>query len=52
MRYVVEFTLKSGTTGLIIFTAADEEAAKEYMLDMIALYGHSSVYNLTPVLAT
>ncbi len=49
MRWVVEHTLASGMVGLMIFTAADEAAAQEYVDDMVKKYGHTNVFNLTPL---
>ncbi len=49
MRWAVECALASGTIGLMIFTAADEAAAEEYVDDMVKKYGHTNVFNLTPL---
>ncbi|HYL43033.1 MAG TPA: hypothetical protein VEU97_06585 [Ktedonobacteraceae bacterium] len=49
MRWAVEYTLASGTIGLMIFSAADETAAQEYVDDMVKKYGHTNVFNLTPL---
>jgi hypothetical protein len=49
MRYVVEYALATGTVGLIIFTAADEVAAEEYVSDMRIKYGQTCVFNLSPL---
>jgi hypothetical protein len=49
MRWIVEYTLDTGTTGLCIFTAADVEEAEKYVVEMKTRYGHSNVFNLTPL---
>ncbi len=49
MRYVVEYALATGTIGLMIFTAADKAAAEEYVSNMSTMYGHTRVFNLTPL---
>ena len=49
MRFVVEYALATGTVGLMIFTAADEVAAEEYVSDMRTKYGHTCVFNLSPL---
>jgi hypothetical protein len=43
MKYAVEYTLASGTVGLMIFSAADEAAAEEYVRQMITVHGHTHV---------
>lgn len=52
MRYVVEYALATGTIGLMMFTAADEAAAEEYVSDMRTTYGHMRVFNLSPLTRT
>jgi hypothetical protein len=49
MRWAVEYTLATGTIGLMIFTAQDIEEAEQYVTDMITKYGHTHVYNLSPL---
>jgi hypothetical protein len=49
MRWAVEYTLATGTTGLMIFTAQDIEEAEQYVTDMVTKYGHTHVYNLSPL---
>ena len=47
MRWAVEYTLATGTVGLMIFTAEDEATAQAYISDMVTKYGHTNVYNLS-----
>ncbi len=49
MRWAVEYTLATGTIGLVIFTAQDIEEAEHYVTDMVTKYGHTNVYNLSPL---
>jgi hypothetical protein len=49
MRYTVEYTLASGTVGLMIFSAANEEEAQKYVIDMVTKHGHTNVFNLNPL---
>jgi hypothetical protein len=49
MRWAVEYTTATGMIGLCIFTAADIEAAEKYVTEMKTKYGHSNVFNLTPL---
>ena len=49
MRWAVEYTLATGTIGLMIFTAQDIEEAEQYVTDMGTKYGHTNVYNLSPL---
>ena len=49
MRWAVEYTLATGTIGLMIFTAQDIEEAEQYVTDLGTKYGHTHVYNLTPL---
>ena len=49
MRWAVEYTLATGTIGLMIFTAQDIEEAEQYVTDMVTKYGHTNVYNLSPL---
>ena len=46
MRFAVEYDTKSGTIGLILFTAKDLNAAQIYLEEMITYYGHTNVFNL------
>ncbi|MFL5625178.1 MAG: hypothetical protein ACJ788_06220 [Ktedonobacteraceae bacterium] len=49
MQWAVEYELQSGIIGLMIFSAADEGAAQEYVDDLVKKYGHTNVFNLTPL---
>jgi hypothetical protein len=49
MGFAVEYTLPSGTTGLIFFSAHDITEAVAYVSLMCSNYGHISVTNLTPL---
>ena len=49
MRWAVEYALATGTIGLMIFTAQDIEEAEQYVTDMVTKYGHTNVYNLSPL---
>ncbi len=49
MRWAVEYTTTTGMIGLCIFTAAGIEAAEKYVTEMKTRYGHSNVFNLTPL---
>ena len=46
MRWACEYESKSGSIGLIIFTAKDLNAAQIYLEEMITYYGHTNVFNL------
>jgi hypothetical protein len=46
MRFAVEYKSKSGTVGLILFSAQDLNAAQIYLEEMITYYGHTNVFNL------
>ena len=46
MRFAVEYDTKSGTIGLILFSAKDLNAAQIYVEEMITCYGHDNVFNL------
>ena len=46
MRFAVEYDTKSGTIGLILFSAKDLNAAQIYVEEMITYYGHDNVFNL------
>jgi hypothetical protein len=47
MGFAVEYTLPSGTTGLIFFSARDITEAVAYVSLMCSNYGHINVTNLT-----
>jgi hypothetical protein len=49
MRWAVEYTTRTNMIGLCIFTAADIEEAEKYVIEMKTRYGHSNVFNLTPL---
>jgi hypothetical protein len=49
MRWAVEYTTRTNMIGLCIFTAADVEDAEKYVIEMKTRYGHSNVFNLTPL---
>jgi hypothetical protein len=49
MRWAVEYELQTGTIGLMIFSAADETAAEEYVDDLVTIHDHTNVFNLTPL---
>jgi len=46
MRWACEYESKSGTVGLIIFSAKDLNAALIYIEEMITYHGHRHVFNL------
>jgi len=46
MRWAVEYELPSGSSGLCLFAAEDEQAAEEYVYMMRAFEGYSNVFNL------
>ncbi len=46
MRFAVEYDTKSGSIGLILFSAKDLNAAQIYVEEMITYYGHTNVFNL------
>jgi hypothetical protein len=46
VRFAVEYDTKSGTIGLIIFSAKDLNAAQKYVEEMMTHYGHDHVFNL------
>jgi hypothetical protein len=46
LRFAVEYDTKSGTIGLILFSAKDLNAAQIYVEEMITYYGHTNVFNL------
>jgi hypothetical protein len=46
VRFAVEYDTKSGTIGLILFSAKDLKAAQIYLEEMITCYGHDHVFNL------
>ncbi len=47
MGFAVEYTLPSGTSGIIFFAATDMTEAVAYVSLMCSNYGHISVTNLT-----
>ena len=49
MGFAVEYTLPSGTSGLIFFSAQDITEAVAYVSLMCSNYGHINVTNLTPL---
>jgi hypothetical protein len=46
VRFAVEYDTKSGSIGLIIFSAKDLNAAQIYVEEMMTHYGHDHVFNL------
>jgi len=46
MRWACEYESKSGSIGLIIFSAKDLNAAQIYVEEMTTYYGHDHVFNL------
>jgi len=46
MRWACEYWSKSGTRGLMIFSAKDLNAAQIYLEEMTDYYGHRHVFNL------
>ena len=46
MRWACEYRSKSGTVGLMIFSAKDLNAAQIYLEEMTNYYGHRHVFNL------
>ncbi len=49
MRFGVEYQLESGSIGLTIFSAEDDQAAREYVEKMKTEYGHTNTFNLNPL---
>jgi hypothetical protein len=47
MGFAVEYTLPSGTPGIMFFSATDMNEAVEYVSLMCSNYGHINVTNLT-----
>ena len=47
MGFAVEYTLPSGTSGIIFFSAPDMTEAVAYVSLMCSNYGHICVTNLT-----
>jgi hypothetical protein len=47
MGFAVEYTLPSGTSGIIFFSAADMNEAVAYVSLLCSNYGHVNVTNLT-----
>jgi predicted TPR repeat methyltransferase len=46
MRWAVEYELPSGSIGLCIFSAEDQNAAQAFVDEMRTRYGHDDVFNL------
>jgi hypothetical protein len=46
MRWACAYESKSGTVGLMIFSAKDLNAAQIYLEEMTDYYGHRQVFNL------
>ena len=46
MRWAVEYQLPSGTYGLCLFEAENEQAAQKYVLSMYIREGHYSIFTL------
>lgn len=46
MRWACEYKSKSGSIGLILFSAKDLNAAQIYIEGLITYYGHTNVFNL------
>ena len=46
MRWACEYESKSGTVGVMIFSAKDLNAAQIYLEEMTDYYGHRHVFNL------
>lgn len=51
MRWAVEYKLPSGSFGVYLFIAEDEQAAQEYVHAMRMYWGHTNVFNLTHLAA-
>ena len=49
MGFAVEYTLPSGTSGIIFFAATDMTEAVAYVSLMCSNYGHINVTNLIPL---
>ena len=49
MGFAVEYTLSSGTPGIMFFAATDMNEAVAYVSLMCSNYGHINVTNLTPL---
>jgi hypothetical protein len=47
MGFAVEYTLPSGTSGIMFFSATDMTEAVAYVSLMCSNYGHINVTNLT-----
>ncbi len=47
MGFAVEYTLPSGASGIMFFSATDMNAAVAYASLLCSHYGHMSVTNLT-----
>ena len=50
MRWACEYESKSGSIGLMIFSAKDLNAAQIYLEEMITYYGHNHVFNLNELI--
>ena len=46
MRWTCEYETKSGSRGVMIFSAKDLNAAQIYLEEMTDYYGHRHVFNL------
>ena len=46
MRWTCEYETKSGSRGVMIFSAKDLNAAQIYLEEMTNYYGHRHVFNL------
>lgn len=46
MRWAVEYQLPSGTYGLCLFEAENEQAAQKYVLSMYIREGHTNIITL------
>ena len=50
MRWACEYESKSGTVGLMIFSAKDLNAAQIYLEEMTDYCGHRHVFNLNELM--
>lgn len=49
MRYAVQYKLRSGVIGLTVFSAKDDQSAREYVEAMESEHGHTETFNLKPL---
>ena len=49
MRFAVEYTLPSGTSGIMFFAATDMNEAVAYVSLLCSHHGHVNVTNLAPL---